>query len=420
VGVTVTTVPGHEIDEETRRRLEVDGMQPTKIMHPEDSADAARGLRLLQGAGAAAVIVGGGTQLGLGSPPRQYDVAFSTDRLNHLLEYEPADLTCRVEAGMRLHDLQATLHQNGQRLPFAPPRADEATIGGIVAADSNGLNRARYGSVRDWVIGIAVAYPDGKVGRAGGKVVKNVAGYDLMKLHTGALGTLGVITEVNLKVQTVPEASRAVLAGFDQLTGAVAAGVELAHRYLQPALLAVMDGATAAECGSSATYAFVLAVFAEGYRREVDAGIDEATRCILEHQGQVVPDQPPDSFFDQARDFGAARDAGDLLLCLSAPIASLGAVLHELPEGTSLVAQPAAGIAWIRPRGSDPVAGVRRLRQTADRVSGHAVLLNASTPLKREVDVWGDPPAALPLMRGLKQALDPQAVCNPGRFVGGL
>jgi glycolate oxidase FAD binding subunit len=340
--------------------------------------------------------------------------------LNHLLEYEPADLTCRVEAGMRLGDLQATLQRNGQRLPFDPPRADEATIGGVVAADRNGLNRARYGPVRDWVIGIAVAYPNGKVGRAGGKVVKNVAGYDLMKLHTGGLGTLGVITEVNLKVQTVPEASQVVLAEFDRLADPMATGVDLAHRYLQPAVMAVMDGATASQCGSSATHPFVLAAFIEGYRREVDAAIEEAAGCMREHHGRVLSDQPPASFFDRARDFGAAGEAGDLLVSLSAPIASLGALLEQLPDGTSLVAQPAAGIAWIRPRGSDSVAAVRKLRETAVRASGHAVLLNAPIQLKREVEVWGDPPAALPLMRALKQALDPQGVCNPGRFVGGL
>src|SRR5205814_1273599 len=125
----------------------------------------------------AVVIWGGGTQIRLGSLPRRYDVAFSTERMTRVLEYEPADLTCGVQAGMRLADLQAILGKQGQRLPFDPPYPKRATVGGMLAANSSGLSRSRYGTVRDWLIGVAVAYPSGKVVRAGGKVVKNVEGY---------------------------------------------------------------------------------------------------------------------------------------------------------------------------------------------------------------------------------------------------
>jgi len=207
-------LPGHQISIEQQHGMSVDGLLPTKSMHPSDAEDAARELRLCELARASVVVWGGGTQMQLGSEPRGYDVAFSTERMTRLLEYEPADLTCRVEAGMRVADLQATLEANGQRLPLDPPHPDHATVGGMVAANTNGLNRARHGTVRDWVIGMAVAYPSGKVARAGGKVVKNVAGYDLMKLHTGALGTLGVIVEVNFKVQTRPEADVTLLGHF--------------------------------------------------------------------------------------------------------------------------------------------------------------------------------------------------------------
>jgi len=226
---------------EDQRRLGVDDLLPAKIMHPGDADDAARGLRLCDLTPAAVVVWGGGTQMRLGAPPRRYDVAFSTERMTRMLEYEPADLTCRVEAGMRLSDLQATLGAQGQRLPLDPPHPERATVGGMVAANTNGLGRARYGTVRDWVIGIAVAYPSGKVARAGGKVVKNVAGYDLMKLHIGALGTLGVVAEVNLKVQAIPESQATVLGHFEAVTPAVAAGLQLARTYLAPAAGIVLD-----------------------------------------------------------------------------------------------------------------------------------------------------------------------------------
>src|SRR5256884_7890529 len=130
---------------------------------------------------------------------------------------------------MRLRDLQEALLAQGRRWPLEPPHPQRATVGGMLAANANGLGRARYGTVRDWVIGIAVAYPSGKLARAGGKVVKNVAGYDLMKLHIGALGTLGVIAEINLKVQAIPESEATVLVHFDAATPAAAAAQPLAR-----------------------------------------------------------------------------------------------------------------------------------------------------------------------------------------------
>jgi glycolate oxidase FAD binding subunit len=185
-------LPGQEINVEQQRRLSVDGLLPSTVIRPKDADEAARDLHDCDQVPAALVVWGGGTQVRLGAPPRRYEVAFSTEKMTRLLEYEPADLTCRVEAGMLVSNLQAALRARGQRLPLDPPHPERATVGGMVAANTNGLSRGRYGTVRDWVIGIAVAYPSGKVARAGGKVVKNVAGYDLMKLHIGALGTLGV------------------------------------------------------------------------------------------------------------------------------------------------------------------------------------------------------------------------------------
>src|SRR5438093_13472543 len=248
----VETLPGQEISVEEQRRWRVDDLLPSRVMRPADAQDAARGLGLCDMTPAAVVTWGGGTQMRLGATPRRYDIAFSTDRMSRLLEYEPADLTCRVEAGMRLRDLQEALMAQGQRLPLEPPHPDRATVGGILAANANGLGRARYGTVRDWVIGIAVAYPSGKLARAGGKVVKNVAGYDLMKLHIGALGTLGVIGEVNFKVQTRPQVEATLLAHFDMPAPATDTGTTLARQYLAPAAALVLDQGALRDCGLTA------------------------------------------------------------------------------------------------------------------------------------------------------------------------
>jgi glycolate oxidase FAD binding subunit len=416
---TQSPVPGHPVEAEERRRFTVDGVMPSTVMRPEDPQDAARGLRSCADAGAAVIVIGGGTQLRLGSAPRRYDVAFLTERLDALLEYEPADMTCRVQAGMTLGALQRELGAHRQWLPVDPPHPERATLGGIVAANSNGPGRARYGGVRDWVIGIAVAYPSGKVARAGGKVVKNVAGYDLMKLHTGALGTLGVIAEVNLKVQAVPEASVDVAAQFDRPGDALRVGQELARRYLQPALMAILSPASIQRFGWEADLRWTLAMRAQGYRKEVDAAVKEASTLALAHGGGLAATEGPVAFWEDVRDFPAPDDPSAVVLSASGPLTRLGKVLEAIPPEAGVIADPAAGLAhvWTSPASAPSL--LERLRQVIGE-DGQVIVAAAPPDVKRALDVWGPPPPGFPLMRALKQALDPRATLNPGRFVGGL
>lgn len=411
-------IPGHQISVDEQRRLEVDGLLPTKIMHPGDADDAGHGLRKCDLTPAAAVVWGGGTQMRLGSTPRRYDVAFSTEGMTRLLEYEPADLTCRVEAGMRLADLQATLAAEGQRLPLDPPHPERATVGGMLAANTSGLSRARYGTVRDWVIGIAVAYPSGKVARAGGKVVKNVAGYDLMKLHIGALGTLGVIAEANLKVQAKPESMATLLGHFEAPAPAIEAGLRLARQYLAPASAIVVDRTALWACGFTADWRWTLALKLEGYRREVDAAKDVAARVIREIGGRTEGQDIPVGFWEAARDWSApAEDA--VLLRAIVPMKGVAAMMAALPSDGQVMAQPAAGIVETRIAGSNAGATVRRLREAAGE-DGQVIVAAAPASVKETLDVWGPTPPGFPIMRALKAALDPNGILNPGRFVGGI
>ena len=412
-------VPGHQVSVMEQRLKEVDGLQPAKIMHPGDADDAARGLRLCDLAGAAVVVWGGGTQLRQGAPPLRYDVAFSTERMTRLLEYEPGDLTCRVEAGMRIADLQVELRARGQGLPLDPPHPERATVGGMVAANTNGLGRARHGTVRDWVIGIAVAYPSGKVARAGGKVVKNVAGYDLMKLHTGAYGTLGVIVEVNLKVQTLPEAEDTILAHFEEQSGALRAGLELAHQYLAPAAMVLMDRAALWQCGVTADWPWTLALKLEGYSREIEPARQAGDRIIRAAGGRLEGTAAPESFWQQARDWAAPEGESEVVLYGVTSLSGLKAVLPVASERGSCVVQPAAGVFHARIPAESAAAVVERLRRAAGE-DGHIVVQRAPAALKQKLDIWGPPPASLALMRSIKQALDPNATLNPGRYVGGI
>ena len=398
--------------------MSVDGLLPSKVMRPEDAEDAAAGLRLCDLVPAAVIVWGGGTQMPLGSIPRRYDIAFSTEGMTRLLEYEPADLICRVEAGVRLVDLQATLAAQGQRLPLDPPHPQRATVGGMVAANANGLGRARYGTVRDWVIGIAVAYPSGKVARAGGKVVKNVAGYDLMKLHTGALGTLGVVAEVNFKVQARPEAQATVLGHFDAALPAIGAATSLARQYLAPSAAVVIDRHVLWACGLTADWRWTLALKLEGYGREVDAARELAVRSVREAGGRVEGQDIPAAFWDAARDWSAPADEVVLLRVIM-PVGNLPAVVAAIPGEAQTLSQPASGIVDLRVPAPTAAIALRGLRAAAGE-EGQVVVLSAPASVKPALDIWGPPPPGFPIMRALKQALDPNGILNPGRFVGGI
>ena len=420
-------LPGQEITVDEQRNFSVDGLLPSTVMRPNDAGDAARDLYACDQVPAAVAVWGGGTQMRLGAPPRRYEVAFSTERMTRLLEYEPADLTCRVEAGMRLSDLQATLRAQGQRLPLDPPHPERATVGGMVAANTNGLTRGRYGTVRDWVIGIAVAYPSGKVARAGGKVVKNVAGYDLMKLHIGALGTLGVVAEVNFKVQARPEADATLLAHFEAPGPALEVGLKLARQYLAPAAAIVFEGDSlsgslppprAGEGRDGGATRWTLALKFDGYAREVDAASDLALRFIREAGGAVEESEIPPAFWDAARDWSAPEDDGVVLRAI-VPLTSGQLLMAAVPPDARVLAQPASGVVDVRVPLSTATETLARLRGAAG-AEGQVVVAAAPASVKQTVDVWGPPPPGFPIMRALKQALDPNGILNPGRFVGGI
>jgi glycolate oxidase FAD binding subunit len=412
-------IPGEQSTGAERQRLRVDGLSPGRVLRPRDPQEVARSLRLCAEAGAGAVVIGGGTQLGLGAPPSRFDVALLTDGLDRLLEYEPADLTCRVQAGMTVEALQAELGRNGQWLPLDPPRPDRATVGGMVAANAFSPARARYGSVRDWVIGIAVAYPNGVVARAGGKVVKNVAGYDLMKLHTGALGTLGVIVEVNLKVQARPERMLALGAAFDSSARATACTLALTRQYLQPAVAAVVDHRAAALLGLETDSRFSLLLRLDGYATEVEATASVAAREVESHGGRVILEQLPAPIWTGVRDWSAPEDPRSMVIAAWTPRTGVVRLLEAIGEEAPVLAVPAAGAVQVRPAADGAAAMLERLRAAAGE-EGQVIVAAAPPELKADLDVWGPPPPGFPLMRALKRSLDPAGVLNPGRFIGGI
>src|SRR5437879_482037 len=186
----------------------VAGVQPKLVIEPGAERELSEILRLSNEAGLAVIPRGNGTKLGWGNPPTRADLILSTTRLNEIIEHAWADLTVTVEAGCTIQRLQETLSQHGQRLALDPLWPEKATVGGVLSTNDSGALRLRFGALRDLIIGVTIALPDGTLASSGGKVVKNVAGYDLPKLVTGALGTLGVITRAVFRVHPLPRHMR--------------------------------------------------------------------------------------------------------------------------------------------------------------------------------------------------------------------
>jgi len=387
------------------------------------SADAlAEALHAADEAGQRVAPQGGGTQLDLGSPAQRVDVVLNTSGLSSVVEYEPADLTVTVEAGLRFAELQALLREQGQFLALDPAVEPEATVGGVLATNVSGPLRFGYGTARDLVIGTRVANPDGTLTRAGGRVVKNVAGYDLNKLYIGSLGTLGVIVETSFKLAPLPPAAATLVGQFeslDQVRGFVGA---VLHSALSPLALELLGPGAAEACGLQRGTLVVLRV--GGYASAVERQQRDLGQLIVGHGG--VRKEVSDSAWDDLARMRVSAMRQALVLKGAAPIAQ-SAALVELFETELADLHPAVwshagnGVAFASCSAPSDAALVTTLRQRVRSLGDNASLVVQRWPSELgEVDRWGDPGTSLTLMRAIKAKLDPHNTLNPGRYVGGI
>lgn len=400
----------------------VDGVVPRAVCSPGSPEQIASVLRLCGEAGAAVAPWGGGTMMALGNIPHRLDVVVRTAPLAALGEHDDANLTATMGAGLTLSALQGVLAERGQFLPFDPPQPDRATIGGIVAAAANGPRRMLYGGVRDLVIGMKMVLATGEQIKAGGKVVKNVAGYDMCKLFTGSLGTLGIITEVTCKVTPLPERSLTVAAhggtaGAFHLVDALFASV------LQPSAAAVLAPPVVEAMGLGRRGA-VAAVAVEGFTEAVDrhvrdiSGMARAAGLSLE----VLAGPGHETLWAAIRDIPLPRP-GEAVARVTVPAGAVASVVEELGriEGADrFVAHAGSGTIWVAVEGARAAPVFGALTAIAAPHRGHAVLTGAPPGVKRGLDVWGPAPAALAIMTEIKRRFDPQRLLNPGRFVAFL
>ena len=422
----------------------VDGVVPQAVVRPPDRGGVSQVLRWAAKDGVSLFLRGGGVLAGLGNVPASVDVVLDLTCLNRVVDYQPADLTVTAEAGITLDNLRRELAQGEKFVPLEAPFPHRASVGGILATGFSGPMRHSYGLPRDWLIGISVIGGDGVETKAGGRVVKNVTGYDLNKLYSGSLGTLGVIVEASFKIAPLPDTLAGVIAFFASMEVAVAAARSLVSQVYAPQGIQVANREVADRLGldvPTGSEAMVVA-FLSGRPRAVARRVEDSTLLLAESGTTAVENM------DETASAGllggltdlAWKDTDSPMLAIrvSLPPSNVGRLLESIKEreggglaGLGIVADPGFGMVQLLQWPENPAgtpepeaitALIDRVRRTAQELEGAVVVEICQQDVKSGIDVWAGNVGAneLEIMRRIKRNLDPAGILNPSRFIGRL
>jgi glycolate oxidase FAD binding subunit len=409
-------------------RYNAAGVVPRCVVRPTTVDQVAAVVRAVGEQGGALVPAGNATHLDIGFPPRRYDVTLCTTGLDRIVACDAEDLTVTAEAGVALKDLNARLREAGQWLPFDPARGRDVTVGGLIASDRNGPLRLAYGKVKDFLIGLRVVTADGSMLRGGGRVVKNVAGYDLPKLFVGSFGTLGVIVEATFKVRPQPAEMRLYVVPVSSVVEATEKALELLRTRLVPVLLEAVNELAAETIGLPTGAALVVAFAgsaAHTAAQEVLLSRETNDRLTRWNDSEM------ESLLSAIRDFPQPADEEVLVVRLSVRPAELAPLLRRIEAEAAarriapeIAAHAGNGIAWLQLSADVDLHAVALfaewIRVHARQSGGWVVFETLPRRLRGQVDPWGFTGPTLPLMMAIKEKLDPNRVLSPGRFVGGI
>tara|TARA_B100001123_G_scaffold449830_1_gene616982 strand:+ start:3007 stop:4386 length:1380 start_codon:yes stop_codon:yes gene_type:complete len=412
----------------------VDGLTASIVVEPQTPEEVALVLRLCRDNDAYVIPIGGGTKLAFGDIPSSYDVALRTTNLNKILQYEPADMTVSVEAGISLRDLQETLDRSGQFLPLDPPFKSLSTIGGIISTNAIGPQITGYGSARDMLIGTRAAHSNGELTQAGGMVVKNVTGYDLGKLYVGSLGTLGILTEANFKLQPKPELSSTITFEFTASSTAEQILSSLVYSTLQPESVGLLGpGSTSPMYQLSIRFSGrAEAVEQQLLSTQVIANnIDslEAKFSGSDDETQINPWSHQDQLYEASVENGATlcriTVLPSQLAKLMNDIFNRSRNIHVEVEAWANAFNGILYVSFEAVNGSPLnklVNTVTDIRHTVETLGGALVIESCGNTLKQQLSTWGESldPNALNLMQLMRNKFDPTFTVNPGRFVTGV
>jgi len=433
------------------RAYVVDGMTPGAIIRPASAEEAIELIRFALKEKLSIVNCGSRSKLAWGMPPSRYDIALDMTGLSAIAHYDPGDLTLSVDAGMPLLQLEKTLAEKQQFLPLAVPCHETSTVGGAVASGIDSTLRQQFGTARDFLIGAEFVDGKGNLCKSGGRVVKNVTGYDLHKLLIGSLGTLGAITRLNFRTFPMPQEFGRFAASFASIEGALnyralveksgmpTANLELTSPEAAELVSGILEKTNARVTGFGKPGQWGVYASYEGNASVVERisrGLDKLAR-----EGQAAGSEKLERSTGTIID-GVLREAFDWLRQAAPQVALFRLTLPRMTPAEfgelsaiaeaasvrSAVMERAAGVVYFASFAEDePQESVEALQKTAEGVfsfaaakHGHAVMLHAPLEVKKRVNVWGPKRADWVLQQGVKRAFDPQGIFAPGRFVGGL
>jgi glycolate oxidase FAD binding subunit len=439
---------------ETLKDYAVDGQVPQAVLFPGSREEVERIVALALEQGLSILPWGGGTDMGLGAPPRRLDLVLCLARLDRIVDQDHENMTVTAEAGVCLAAIQKNLRHVGPGffLPLDPPRANKATLGGAIAGNSSGPRRLRYGTLRDLVLGIEVIIPEQAAGGlktvAGGKTVKNVSGYDMSKLYIGSLGTLALIVEATCRILPLPEDQATVVIGFPSSEQPWALTRTLLESQLLPSCIEVYNPMTASVLSASGnspaeTAAEVwVAVGLEGIKEALErqiAEIENLARSQGAEQIEILRGSKEVAFWQQVGRLAVevrAKGNRSIGLTVSVPLSLTHEVSAAIEEHTAnenvvcyQLSHAGTGIVYahlaldedLYTRKEEALTEVlHALRKRSEGMDGSVVVAYAPPEFKEKVDVWGDVGGMFPIMQQLKRAFDPKAILNPGRYVGGM
>ena len=433
----------------------VDGRKPFAVVRPVSSEEIVQVVKFAAAEKLAVVVMGARTKLGIGLPPRQFDLALDMTRLNRVLAYDPGDLTLSIEAGVPLCDVQRTLADHGQFLPLEVPFMNRTTVGGTIASGVDSPLRQAYGTARDYILGLEFVAGEGISAKSGGRVVKNVTGYDIHKVLAGSLGTLGVITRVNLRTFPRPSNTRGFVASFESFANALA----LRHRISQsPLALLTLEivSPNAAELLAgevavriepnplpaslpSSKHWTLTASFAgnEKVLTRCERELREMAELSGSNNAEMIDEKQVAGVLGRQREFVPIM----LESSSATTIVKMGVLPSRMADLLELVARAAedGALPWAAmARGVGVIylallpaerseQMVKKVAQATSRIFSACASLdgNVTVPwcpseLKPVLNIWGPSRGDFELMRKLKKLFDPVEILSPGRFVEGI
>lgn len=418
----------------TNDQFALNGVAPQTIYTPRDASELAQILAQCNAEKRSVVPWGGGTLQRLGSAPAPYDAVLQTTNLNRVVEYAYDDLTATFGAGMTLAEIDRVLGEHGQFLPLDVPHPERATIGGVLAAGVNGSLRLRYGVARDYMLGNRFATVDGSIIKAGSKVVKNVAGYELHKVQVGAFGTIGVLTEATFKLFPKPPAEMTVWSVFDEQSDACAAVPQIWNLSTPPLAIELFDAPAAALVESAPSGAWHVVARFGGSPATMAAARDLCVNTA--NEANARSSDPVDRTAQVWRALAdvpavlAETVPGALLVRISVPPRQLGPALQiitELAQAHHLAAPRVYAHAAVTSIYASFQGGnaslqliVLKLRARLRELHGHVIVESVPPALYGYLEVWDGVGESLKLMQSIKRKFDPNNILNPGRFVGGI